>query len=116
VESEDPNAVPDGLSAPHCPSGTIERGEDTIAGGVDPSPSVPLQLARHHGVVLIEQLSPASVAEANSLLGRGDDVREQDGGECPITLSGSRHTRDEAQDMVDYFVDPLAEEPVVLAR
>ncbi len=63
LQAQPSGAVPYGTGAPDCPGGTVERGEDPVAGVLDRPPPEPLQLSADHGVVIVEQPSPAAVAE-----------------------------------------------------
>ncbi len=68
-------------------------------------PSEPLELSTHHSVVLVQQGSPAAIAELCCLLGRLDDVSEDNGGEHPVPLGSMALTGDELLDRVDELVD-----------
>src|SRR5205085_2176231 len=57
----------------------VERGEEPIASGVDLVPPVAGEQRPDGAVVLLEELLPTAVAEPRRLLGRADEVREQDG-------------------------------------
>ena len=88
--------------------GSVERGEEAIAGRVHLRPLVAGELPSHARVVGLHELLPRSVAELGHLLGGADDVGEQDGGERALELRlFGAETPDEPLDLVEH--------PVVLA-
>ena len=93
-----------------------------------PSPAVSSSRPRkraswraHDGVVPLEQLAPAAVAELGRLCGRADDVGEEDGREHAVGLGGIpaaalADSGEEALDLVARAAPDRRERHVPLAR
>ena len=62
----------------------IERGQQSVAGRLHEAAPMPGDPPLRDIVVLVEQLSPAVVADADVCLGRRNDVGEQYGREHPV--------------------------------
>jgi hypothetical protein len=69
----------DGAGAAQRPLGGVEGGQEPVAGHVQLAALVAGDLAAGEGVVGLQQLAPAAVAELGRALGRAHDVGEQDG-------------------------------------
>ena len=75
------------------------------------SPAVPtsrprnaVQLLSDDDPMLLEERCPADVSQAGRLLGRADDVGEEDGGEYPVDRSHRWGTGEELLDLVNHPV------------
>src|SRR4051812_29265059 len=68
------------------PRGSVERGEDAITRGFDLATAEAMHLTRSHAVVAVEQLTPATVADAGRPLCRVHDVIEQDRRQHPLSV------------------------------
>jgi hypothetical protein len=55
-------------------------------------------------MVVLQQIAPAPVTEALGVLGRSDDVGEQDGGEAPVEVGGPARPGEELLDLVEHRV------------
>ena len=66
------------------PRRAVEGGEEPVAGRVDLATAEPHQLPSHGGIVGVQQLAPAFVADRGRALGRADDVGVQDRGEDTV--------------------------------
>ena len=64
--------------APDRPGRAVEGREDAVAHRLHLASDEARELAADHGVVGVEQVSPAAVAELTDEVGRADDVAEQD--------------------------------------
>src|SRR5918912_3540752 len=68
LEPEAAHAVADRARGADRACGPVEGGEEAVAGGVDLAPAVARELAADGGLVRLEQLAPAPVAELGSTL------------------------------------------------
>ena len=85
----DPDArerVTDRAGAADRATGSVEGGEEPVAGGVDLAPAEPGQLLAHDRVVLVEERAPPGVAELGGPRGRAHDVGEEHRGEPPVRV------------------------------
>jgi hypothetical protein len=78
LESERPDCVPDGEAASNASGRAIEGREEAIAGGVDLSPTIALQLLADRSVMPLEKVGPWAVTQLSCVLGGSLDVGEQD--------------------------------------
>src|SRR6187431_2943747 len=78
LEPQRPGAFADRLGATDGARRAVERGEETVARGIDLAAAESLELAAGDAVERIEDGVPARVAELRGALGRADDVGEQD--------------------------------------
>src|SRR5262245_12772992 len=74
VDAERSQAVAQLATARDRPRWPVERGEHTIAGEVDKSSPVGLDLSPYNRVVSVEDLTPASIAYRRCLFSGADDV------------------------------------------
>src|SRR6476469_9046260 len=80
VDVRDAERVTDSDCAFDCSPGTLERGEKTIAGGIDFAAAEAFDLGADGLVVAVEQVAPSLVAELRGAVRGTDDVGEQHGG------------------------------------
>src|SRR5207248_5374258 len=88
----------------HGTRGTVERGQEAVAGGVDLAPAEALELPAHRAIVRREEHGPAAVAELRGARRRADDVGEEHRGEHTIGLRRAADSRQELLDLVDDLV------------
>src|SRR5947209_6310114 len=109
----DRTGAPDGASRP------VEAGEEAVAGRIDLAAGEPHKLPPNHCVMLLNKVTPTTVAQLGQLRRRADDVREQDGRQNPVVLDrvpfapipdGPRETLDLSRDLLR-----VDEEGVILA-
>src|SRR5438105_2665806 len=81
VEAESAGVVADREATANGTGGAVEDGEEAVACDVDFAPAKPSQQGSDALVVRRDQVSPRPVAHPCNGLGRGDDVREEDGRE-----------------------------------
>jgi hypothetical protein len=74
----------DHLGAAHRAAGTVERGEEPVAGGVDLLTPVAREQRPDLRVVLLDEPLPRPVAQLSRSRGRADDVGEEHGCEHAI--------------------------------
>jgi len=101
------NRVADRLGATDGARGTVEGGEEPVAGGVDLLSPEPLELSAYRGVVALDHVAPRTVSERGSPFGGADDVGEHHGGEHTV---GCRRFANSGQELLD-----LVEECVAVA-
>ena len=106
----------DGAGAADRPGRAVEGGEEAVAHRLHLAAAVQGELAPDRGVVALEQLPPAAVAELGRLLGRADDVGEEDRRQRPFGFAGAAAADEELLDLVEQRVDVAGERQVVLAR
>jgi hypothetical protein len=66
------------------PAGTVEHGQETVAGRTNLASTETAQLATHEGMVALEEVPPRSITVLSRKAGRPDDVGEQDRGQDPV--------------------------------
>src|SRR6266550_4318210 len=86
LNAERPDAFADRARGPNGTGRPVEAGEEAVAGRVHLPPVVQLEHASNAGVVLVEHLMPATVAELASAFRRAHDVGEQDSGEDAVVV------------------------------
>src|SRR5207253_75804 len=90
----------DGLCAADRAGRPIKSGEEAVTGGIDLAAAEARKLVPDRGVMTVEQLSPAAIAERARTLRRPDDVCEQESHEHTIGLFGLAHAGQELLDLV----------------
>ena len=80
------NGIPDGGCAEKRVGRAVEHREESVAGGGDLVPMVAQELFAHDGVMRAQHFAPAAVTELRRVLGRADDVGEEDGRDHPAGL------------------------------
>src|SRR6266511_5883107 len=80
------HGLQDLLGAADASGGSVERGEEPIAGRVDLAATVSREQAPHERVVSFNGLGPRAVAELRRRLGRARDVGEEHGREHAVEL------------------------------
>src|SRR5574342_733614 len=93
LDAERQNASADRFGAANGPRGTIEGGEETVAGGVHFAATKSDQLAAGERVEAVEQLVPPLVTQSSRPFRRADDVGEEHRGEDTIALDGVPRAR-----------------------
>ena len=101
-DSERPHRCNGCRGTAHRSCGPIEGGEEPVSCRVDLPASVPSQERPHRGVVLLDKIPPRGISKCRGLLGRADDVREEDG--CEHSLE------------VGFLSPDTAEKPFYLAE
>ena len=79
-------------------------------------PSKRLELLPDDGVMPLQQLAPAPVAELGRLLGRADDVREEDRREHAVGLRPAARAGQELLDLVDNRIGITGPQRVRVSR
>jgi len=115
VEAHQSNLVPDGLRSPNRPRGSIERGEETVAGSVDFTTMKEFELLSNHRVVLFEERAPLVITEFNGFAGRVYYVCEHHRGKHSIRFRSAPHTREKFFDLVDERVGVARPRRVIVA-
>src|SRR5690348_15676970 len=77
------------LCAPDRARGAVEGRHEPVAGGVDLVSTESQELAPHGRVMILQEVAPAAVAERRRLLGRADDVGEENGRQHTISFRGA---------------------------
>ena len=77
VELERPHGIDDRLSAADRSGGTIEGGEEPVAGCIDLLAVEAAELTADGGMVLLQQVAPAPIADLCRSLGGADEVGEE---------------------------------------
>src|SRR5712691_5738011 len=80
------HGVPDGERARHGARGAVEGREEAVAGVVDLTAAMALELASHCRMVAFEHATPLRVAQRERLLRRSDDVGIEDRGEHAVRV------------------------------
>src|SRR4029077_9481445 len=75
--------------AQHPARRAVKGGEYAIAGRLDLTAAIAREIAADRGVMIVEKIAPAAVAQLSSLLSRADDVGEENRSQHPI----GRHRR-----------------------
>ena len=90
-DAERPDFLGNGTGAANAARRTIKGREDAVAGRFDLMAAKACEIAPDRGVMTIEQIAPAVVAERDGFFGRADDVGKQHRGEHSI--DGDRRPR-----------------------
>ena len=77
IDPELPGGITYGSGTMDRPRGTVERGDEAVAGGLDLLSSEPANLAPNSAIMLVEQRSPPLVTQGEGPFGGPDDVGEQ---------------------------------------
>jgi hypothetical protein len=73
----------------------LEEREEAVAGELDVLAPVPGEAAAHQTIVILEQVTPACVAQVARLFCRSDDVGEKDGCQPPTAGESATAAREE---------------------
>ena len=79
----------------------IEDGKEPVAGGVDLLAAKALELTAYKGVMLPEQLGPGAIPEFARLVGRPDEIGEEDRREHAVRERCRPYPGQELLDLVD---------------
>jgi len=88
IDSDLMDAIRDGGRGPHGLRGLVERGEESVSGGIFLVPFMTPDLGPNDGPEVIQERLPSMIAKLRRDAGRADDVEEQDGCET-TTRSGA---------------------------
>ena len=115
-DPQGPYLVADCSCAVDAPSGSVEGGENAVPGALHRLTTVAIYLAADESVVLIEQISPAPVAERRRPLGRTHDVGEQNRGKHTVELAHRALAGEKLLNLVNDLVRVADPGPVVISR
>jgi hypothetical protein len=76
--AERPDLLCNGAGATNTARWTIKGGEKSVAGRFDLTAAKACEIATDRGVMMIQEITSALVAECGSLLGGADDIGEED--------------------------------------
>ena len=110
VDVRDAERVTDSDCAFDRSPGTLERGEKTVAPGVDLTAPEAFDLGADVLIVAVEHVAPTSVAELRGAVRGTDDVGEQHGGEHSVGAGTASDTGQELFDLVEHrpgVADPI---------
>jgi len=96
LDAEGVERVSERSGAPDRPAWPVERRQDAVPRQLHQPPTAPLDDRPAHRVMGIEKGTPATIAEQRRVLGRADDVSEQDGRQSAVSLGDGCATRQEA--------------------
>ena len=82
--AERPDFLGNGTGAANAARWTVKGGEKTVARCFHFMASKSREIAPDRGVMIVEQIAPALVAECGGFLGRADDVGEENRGEDAV--------------------------------
>jgi hypothetical protein len=85
LQAQQAHRFDDRLGAAHGALRSREAGDEPVPGGAHLPAAEPFQLATHHGVVPLQEVTPGTVTQLGGALGRSHDVREQHRREKPAT-------------------------------
>jgi len=102
LDPQHPDRVDDGIRARDRRARAAERGDESVSGRVDFAAGESLQFVTHDGVVVVQEIAPAVVAEQGGALGRTDDVGEDDRRQQALGIRPAAHAGDELLDLVDH--------------
>src|SRR5262249_49318454 len=115
VEPERLQRVADRARRADRPARTVKRREEPVACRVDLVAAKPHEHAPDRGMVLVEQLSPAPVAELRCAAGRVDDVREEQRRQHAVRVGNRADAGEELLDLVEQLVDAADPRDVIVA-
>src|SRR2546421_1062498 len=92
---------------------TIEGGEDAISSRLDLSTAEAMNLAPGHTVMVVEQLTPATVSAAGRVGRRGDDVGKQNRCQHPVGVQCSSCSGQKLFDVVEQPIRVAGKREVV---
>ena len=78
------NGIHDGTGALHGAGGPVEGGEEAVAGGINLAPAEANEVAPHRGVMAVQKLTPAAVAQASGFRRGTDDVGKEHRGKHAV--------------------------------
>ena len=113
-EIELAHGASDRAGAAHRGPRPLEAGKEPVARRVEFATVEPGEQLAHAGVVFVEQLVPAAVAERARAVGGTDDVGEQDGREDPVGCGRSTRTGQKLLNLGDHRLGVAGPERVVL--
>src|SRR5690242_5528490 len=116
VDPERADAVADDGRTVDRARGTVESREEAVPDGPDLATPVACELATDEAMVRVEKGPPVTVAARRRLLGRADDVGEEDGREHPIASRSEPDARQELLDLADERIRVADPRDVVDAR
>ena len=117
VEAESAGVVADRETTANGTGRAVEDGEEAVACDVDLAPAKASQQGSDAPVVRCDQVSPCPVAHPCSGLGRGDDVREEDGRQHTVEVHlGAVRSGEEPFDGIEELVLIAGEREVVGSR
>ena len=79
-----PDLLGNGAGAADAARRSVEGGKNAVAGRLDLMAAKACEIAPDRGVMTVEEITPAAVAERGGLLGRADDVGKENRGEYPV--------------------------------
>ena len=94
----------------NCSSRPIESCQKSVAGRLDLGSSEPRQLAAKYHVVGVEKLSPTSVTHSFRMLGRADDIGNQDCGQDALVSERRLCASEEFNDLVCDLIGVITKE------
>jgi hypothetical protein len=110
------DCIADRSCSPHRAGRPIERGEESVAGGLDLAPAAACQGGPHEPIVLVQQCAPLPVAERGRTNRRVHDIGEQDGRKHPVRLGERPDPGRELLDLADDRLLVAGPDEVVDAR
>jgi hypothetical protein len=81
-----PNFLGNGTGTTNTSGWSVKRGKNTVAGRFDLMTAKACEIAPDRGVMIVEQIVPATVSQRGGFLGRADDVSEEHCREHPVYL------------------------------
>jgi len=113
-EAELADALRDRACAHDRARWSVECGEETVAGVVDLAAAVQVKLTADARVMTLEQVGPAAVAESVRLLGRADQIGEEDRRQDALRRSlaarvPSKSPRLGLRNAIGLLVDPVVD-------
>ena len=116
LQAQPAHGVDRGVGAADRARRPVEAREEPVARGVDLAPAKALELAPNRGVVSLQQLAPAPVAELGRPLRRADDVGEEHRREHAVGLGRLAHAGQELADLVEDLAPAVCPGHVRVAR
>ena len=99
-KAEWPQGVAQCDRATDRPTRTVERREDAVASGLDQTSGVLFDNGAGDDIVTVQQVAPGPIAERRQMLGRSDEVGEQDRSERTVGLGSAVQPAQELLDML----------------
>src|SRR3989442_2780118 len=100
-DTEAPHGITDALGATYGPGRPVECCEEAVAGTVDLTPTVAIDLLADDWVVTPEEIAPGAVAERDGPFGRADEVSEEDSREHALRLDPHARPSEKLLDLGD---------------
>lgn len=104
----------DCLRASNRPGGSVEEGQEAVAGSVDLASAKPVELATRPLVVLGEQFAPGGIAQPTEMRSRVNYIGAKYSGEDPITVG--RHRENLGGGELDCFERFVADNGRIVPR